>query len=276
MRLGTAGAVAAGLVGCASIAGVDGDYLPLASDGGVVEAAVDAPAGSDAGPLPPRLVPVAGEFSIGVTEVTRASYEAWLASRPATAGQSSACAGNTTFIPDASCMLAACSGSGCGEHPQVCVTWCDAVAYCAAAGQRLCGQIGGGNEKLAEYKTSASSQWHSVCTGRGDREFPYGETFVASRCNGAERPEGGATLPVGALRECAAPALLGDVVLDLSGNAWEWTDACEGSGSDARCRIRGGSYRTAGADQMRCAGDGTSFLGRAGSAPDVGFRCCSR
>jgi hypothetical protein len=35
-------------------------------------------------------------------------------------------------------------GAGSGNFPITNVDWCDAYAYCAGIGKRLCGKIGGG------------------------------------------------------------------------------------------------------------------------------------
>jgi sulfatase modifying factor 1 len=202
-------------------------------------------------------------------------------------GQPGACAWNSTFVADAACMAKACSGLGCLEHPQVCVDWCDADAYCRGVGQRLCGKIGGGAEAPADYASAGASQWFAACSAEGARAFPYGNGYHVDYCNGGDNQQTGCgkgglcqTAIAGASPRCFADALDGGKVLDLSGNAWEWTDACaagaDGGVRASPCRIRGGSYLVAGDTRLRCIGDATLDVApRASALPDVGFRCCS-
>ena len=78
--------------------------------------------------------------NIPVAEVTRDEYSAWLALGPSTVVQSPECAWNVSFLPEPACMADAsvCTGQGCGLHPQVCVDYCDADAYCSNIGKHLC------------------------------------------------------------------------------------------------------------------------------------------
>jgi formylglycine-generating enzyme required for sulfatase activity len=65
----------------------------------------------------------------------------------------------------------------------------------------------------------------------------------------------------------------GAAVFDLSGNVWEWEDACAGSsGALDSCRIRGGGYNNT-AGSLVCAAD--SLSAREDPAVNVGFRCCA-
>ena len=60
-----------------------------------------------------------------------------VATGPSTAGQPSFCAWNTDFTPSAAWPPAPTQAN----HPVVWVDWCDAFAYCAGAGKRLCGPL---------------------------------------------------------------------------------------------------------------------------------------
>jgi len=63
-------------------------------------------------------------------------------------------------------------------------------------------------------------------------------------------------------------------VYDLSGNAWEWEDSCDGtSGNNDVCRLRRGSFYGYVDTHLRCD-DGTSYE-RGNPGDSVGFRCCS-
>jgi len=124
-----------------------------------------------------------------------------------------------------------------------------ASAACEAAGKRLC----------------EANEWIVACQGEEGRIYPYGDTFEASWCNGAEA-EAGNVVPTGQMGRCEG-GLAG--LFDMSGNVYEWTSPCV----DGQCPIRGGDHNNPGADRHRC-----ESLAQTADEPDgygsIGFRCC--
>jgi sulfatase modifying factor 1 len=166
----------------------------------------------------------------------------------------------------------------CDNHPQVCVDWCDAYAYCQAVGKRLCGKIGGGPNGYDDLANASLSQWYNACTSHGANLYPYGNIFDGQACNGFYYTGGDLiTIPVGSLGSCQATVLGYQGVFDLSGNVREWEDSCDGAGQLANCRIRGGSYASSNGDgsDMSCSGYGYEYSNFDYATTSVGFRCCS-
>jgi formylglycine-generating enzyme required for sulfatase activity len=94
---------------------------------------------------------------------------------------------------------------GKADHPIVLVTWEDAMAYAAWARKRL----------------PTEAEWERAARGLAGRRYPWGDEFVAGRCNykGADL-EG--TSPIGLF----SPQ--GDTpegLVDILGNVWEWTNS---------------------------------------------------
>ena len=218
---------------------------------------------AEAGPCPTTTVATKAGFCIDRTEVTNAAYARFLATSPDVTGQPSACSWNATFGPSLNWPPAVTEQS----LPVVYVDWCDAYAYCAWAGMRLCGKIGGGPVAPDEFKNAGASQWFHACSHGDDgaHAYPYGNAYDASTCN---EPSGGRS-DAGAYAGCVGgyPGLF-----DMTGNVWEWEDSCNGdAGIGDGCGIRGGSWEN---NTIGCAGDLPS--GRGDVRPSIGFRCCSR
>jgi len=216
-------------------------------------------------------------YCIDSTEVTRSQYQAWLGAGPATSNQIADCAANTSFAPDATCLAEpeVCQGTGCGDHPQTCVDWCDAYAFCRAVGKRLCGKLGGGSVDVTDYADPTLDQWFNACSSHGQFMFPYGSTYRGTACNGDEYWSSNyghnTTLAVGSLATCQSPSSSYASVYDLSGNVWEWEDSCGPGG----CSARGGSY-TFYQPYLACGGiDAVAVVTRTFCLAYVGFRCCS-
>lgn len=226
------------------------------------------PAGEENAGMGPEMVRLPEGFCIDTTEVTRAQYDAWLATAPSTAGQPTACSANDDLSP----------GCDSDDHqPVVCVDWCDARAYCEAAGKRLCGGISDGEAyDFDAYADPAVSEWHAACTSGGANEYTYGNELDTQVCRGgdAEDYTTWGRVDVGTLEGCHSPDSDYSAVYDLSGNVAEWDNACDGDDAGSPCRIRGGAYEFQGVG-LRCAMAENLRWPRMRSVVAVGFRCCA-
>jgi len=215
----------------------------------------------------PTMVNV-GAYFIDSTEVTAGHYRAFLEARgDDVSGQPSACSWNTTFWDDAIRMNP-------DDRPMTNLDWCDAHAFCAWAGKRLCGRIGGGaipvplvgsEPSLESMYDPEESQWYRACGGPNGAAHP-------SAPGGCNTPG-----PDGALAAVATfPGCEGyyDGVFDLEGNAAEWVDACvSDEGAEDLCFLMGGSYVFT-ADESFCDRVPAEYPRRDSAAP-FGFRCCN-
>ncbi len=144
------------------------------------------------------------------------------------------------------------------DHPVTSVSWHDAGAFCQWAGVRLPSEL----------------EWEKAARGPDGRIFPWGDDPADARhCNFDLHV--GDTTPVTRYPAGASPY----GVLDLSGNAWEWTASRwrgdyrqtddQTPAGDAGRVIRGGSFAD-GRRAVRCA---ARIFEPAGSCVDgVGFR----
>jgi formylglycine-generating enzyme len=274
--------------GAGGAAGASGT---LAAGGGGVSGAGTggAPAGGSAGSSGASMCPVnagitvprpaGGTTLIDRTEVTRCQYEAFLA---ATSDGSAVgveglaeCSWNTTYLPPPGCMAVSevFQGAGSSDHPQPCIDWCDAYAYCKWAGKHLCGSLSGGPVAFSGFSDPAQSEWSNACqSGSAMNAFPYGNSCVSGVCNGSCSATSGTTVAAGSLPGCSASGAYAGV-LDLSGNLWEWIDACNAtSGATDACRRVGGSFNNSEAN-LACVGSNTDDA-RSLTDSGIGFRCC--
>jgi hypothetical protein len=221
----------------------------------------------------PRMVRTPGGC-IDSTEVTNEQYQRFVTSNPPLTGQHPRCSWNNDFEPGVPPTV------GREQYPVVGVDWCDAYAFCAWAGRRLCGRIGGGPNLPADFADATKSQWYEACiSGSQDLRFPYGDAYQANSCNYS----GTQIVPVGYTSTCHAPAAPYSGIFDLSGNADEWEDSCDlvggqsANGSSDTCRVRGGSYEDGDLTNpqvfLECAADW--FWTRNLRRETVGFRCCA-
>jgi formylglycine-generating enzyme len=215
-------------------------------------------------------------YCIDSTEVTRSQYQTWLSSNPnpSSANLPTYCQWKSSFVPDPDCMTSSsppvCT-SNCSAHPQVCVDWCDAYAYCKAAGKHLCGKIGGGSSPLNAWSDASQNEWYNACSSNGQNTYPYGSTYDADKCDGYDHGLH-TSVPTTSMSGCQSSVSGYVGVFDMSGNAIEWEDSCDGNtGSADRCRVRGGPF-CEGYD-LYCAAD--VAFDRDFHCEDSGFRCCA-
>ncbi len=281
MRLRTRGAgslailVTAGLMGCQLIGGFEAfQGTGSGATSGTVAASSSSGATCMAGAMPGKGGPAmvfqqrqgAPCFWIDATEVSAADYAAFQSTDPTnvTVTQTPACMGKTSFLPG----CAGDAGSPSMNEPVVCVDWCDAEAYCNSVGKRLCSGEGTTNAGM-----TTKSEWYAACSADGVNVYPYGSSYSNDACNGMDNPSTG----------CSAACSLADVgtlpgcqtasgVFDLSGNAAEWADECDGPGSSALCNLRGGSVASS-APALQC--DEVSPAPRTHRDRFTGFRCCA-
>jgi len=199
-------------------------------------------------------------FSIEAREVSQKQYSVFLTAKAGDpSGQPAACAANGDYIPKQNW-----DPTNTPNRPVVGVDWCDAVAYCAWAGRHLCGGFGGTSLAQADAITASKSEWAATCTKGGAQNYPYGTTVDNTACvTSKTTPTPTRADDVATHAKCVG-AYAG--VYDIVGNASEWIDACDNTGS---CAIMGSSWH---------AGDGTCGLyfagNRMGTFDDLGFRCC--
>ncbi|AKU97445.1 Sulfatase modifying factor 2 precursor (C-alpha-formyglycine- generating enzyme 2) [Labilithrix luteola] len=219
-------------------------------------------------------VQASSPFCIDSTEVTQAQYQVFLDATAGIVSQPSACAWNLSLAPTPSCFDPVKKPN----VPVVCVDWCDARAYCAWAGKRLCGALGGG---AGGGKPLEKLEWYMACSKNATRVYAYGATYEQGICNDASSGKN-ALVDVASNPKCVGGF---DGVFDMSGNATEWVDVCDDDSPNSSCQARGGTFdekdpavdptRDLAFAHLRCNSGDQFHPPRGSSGESLGFRCCS-
>lgn len=214
-----------------------------------------------------------GSYCIDQYEVTYEQYAIFWGGNPIT--QPPECSWNTNYTPSDHWPAAV----GKTKYPVRNVDWCDALSYCTSVGKRLCGKQNGGTVPFAGYNDYTQSQWMNACTA-GTNTYPYSGAFDSQKCVSAAfvSPPFAFTEPLPGARTVPPQLCQGasPLLYDMSGNAAEWEDSCDGAtagsaGANDNCHIRGGSYLS---QQSELACSANRVMGRDDTADDVGIRCC--
>jgi hypothetical protein len=167
-----------------------------------------------------------------------------------------------------------------------CADWCDARAYCAWAGKRLCGGIGGGTIDFpkADYSQQhlAGGEFYNACSQGGKTKYPYGDDGGVALCKPVKDQDGIIKFqPIGSAKACHGIIQPFDQLQDMVGNVEIWENRCR-QYTDAAgtvhyvCGLRGGITSadpgSAASVEAPCdALDHSSPVDQAAS----GIRCCA-
>jgi formylglycine-generating enzyme len=230
-------------------------------------------------------------YCIDQLEVTRAEYRIFLDSKKGdTSGQPAECAKNLSFEPPQDPEEdpeTACPSFSVDAYPQyrgypvVCVDFCDAFAYCAWAGKRLCGKIGanekgvqtiaqGGFERVAG---STESEWTYACSQGGKTKYPYGDEYVAGACIDWPRLQergGQARLADAEDETCHGTEPPFDQIYHLSGSVPEWVNFYDPATVSS---ITMGGHAAQTEDYLSCTRAVATYIFR--QQGTLGFRCCA-
>lgn len=245
---------------------------------GTTDANLGSPDGSERCPSGrgPAMSLVSSGFCVDNTEVTKAQYQEFLDANT-TLQTDGRCAFNTTY----EAVNYVWSATTNPNQAAAGMDWCDARDFCAWAGKRLCGRIGGGSLEYVDH-ASMESQWYMACSQGGTRRFSYGtasaDTAVMGRCHLDDSNNAtGRQSVAGAFPDCK---LVGTNVVDMLGNLQEWIDACETTAptpGDDKCKTVGGVWYF-GSSYSDCDffdPSGGAGLVRSNTEKHIGFRCCA-
>ncbi|MCC6213314.1 MAG: SUMF1/EgtB/PvdO family nonheme iron enzyme [Polyangiaceae bacterium] len=236
-------------------------------------------------------------FCMDQREVTWAEYDAFLAEkRGDTSGQPAECSWNAGYEPEYYVMNDINrTSTKCEEHFRPvskdaaanCLDFCDALAFCAWAGKRLCGPLGqeapdGGvflSVDAGFDPPIPPTEFAYACTQGGTTAFPYGDAYSAGRCVYA-----GALIHADAAAEeiadsstsrCQGSAEPFDRVYNLGGGVTEWQNHCRGTRSETCLTVGGGVALASSGWTSSSCGEDQGYTSGTTKSPAIGARCCA-
>lgn len=272
---------AANAAGCTKTESPEPEHLPQTGGGG---GATACPQG-----LPgPKLIALPAKdgsfYCMDQRETTWNEYKAFAdAKGQSTSGQPKRCSWNDSYMPkvrqpgdDSPVELGECTSydelQANGDGPAFCVDFCDAWAYCAWAGKRLCREtdaVGSepaivSDEQAEKNAASTKSEWTNACSQGGKTKYAYGNELVPGKCIDEQGPTKITALDQ---RDCHGTISPFSNVYDLDGSVAEWVDSC----IDVNCTYRGNSPYVN--DPLDC-GLKAATRERA-QVRAIGIRCCA-
>lgn len=225
-------------------------------------------------------------FWMDQTEVTVAKYTLFLRIAPSDGGalgfDDARCSWKTGRSDPENDPAATChQGPSCGDAsgaselpvpdphwPVRCVDWCDARAFCAFAGERLCLDVPHVHSDWAA--DGDIDEWSLACKNLDSTGYPWGREKSEGRCNTSSRSPDCGPWATGREPRCASRA----GVVDLIGNVAEWVSGCEPSSLEPRgraCLTMGGGFdgTASSCDESEMSRTIETRL------PSLGFRCCA-
>jgi|GEM_PF-6905245 len=203
-----------------------------------------------------------GSYCIDAAEVTNAAYEAFLARIDGGVAPSPrvACASAGNHVPVENWPPPA----AWRDLPVTGVSFCDADAFCASVGKRLCGRRGGGSltptTTAVSFADASANEWYRACSKAGANRLPYGDEAVVGECATVRQLRARSGQCEGGYRG----------IYDLVGNVEEWIDACSSEAMDATCLTAGGAALDTLADCTTAKAYARTF-----KRPLAGIRCCA-
>lgn len=157
--------------------------------------------------------------------------------------------------------------------PMTSIDHCRAAAYCAWAGKRLCGSVGGGpmyygisssaskdaGVDITNSRDVEQSQWYNACTSGGRYEFSTGEKSpLELNCDTSADST--------VLSLCPGPTAPFSSIYGMTSMLFEMEDMCGQSG----CAFRGGPLNNED-NELRCDSETNEGV----SLTNASFRCCA-
>jgi formylglycine-generating enzyme len=232
------------------------------------------------------LIPLADGtgYCIDQLEATRRDYKAFLDAKAGdVSGQPPECAKNDSYEPPGEDPANPERTGACVEfsfekdpdYPAGCVDFCDAFAYCAWAGKRLCGKIGAtekGVQKMdlataVQVAGTTAGEWSYACSQGGKTAYPYGDTYEPATCIDKTRVDQqgpSARLATIEGETCHGSEPPFDQIYHLSGSVTEWLNLCDMSLKSCASQPT---------PDYACTASGLGYIYT--RTAGIGFRCCA-